>query len=208
MKKMKINIKLGQTKLSHLEAMANVEHYNSNMQTNPLFQAQDIVDQLAKVNTSFNTLHNSIIAPYTENKTNNVNAARDDLNREVTDLKNKVQGIANKPGLSDEERLGITHAAGMSDKTKIIHSARIFKVLNGDISGTVILLARGGAVSNNWQYTTDIKEFTGRITIDGTSKASTEVSGLPIKTDVAFFHQPVFRGVKSNWEGPVIITVL
>ena len=205
---MKINIKLGQSKLTHLEAMANVEHYNRNMQSNPLFQAPDVVDQLGKVNTAFNTLHSSIIAPHAENKTNIVKGARDDLNREVTDLKNKVQGIANKPGLSDEERLSITHAAGMSEKTKIIHTARIFKALNGEVSGTVILLARGGAVSNNWQYTTDVKEFTGRINIDGTSRASTEVSGLPIKTDVAFFHQPVLSGVKTNWEGPVIITVL
>jgi len=205
---MKVKITLKQKNQSNLTAMYNAEHYISNITGNPLFQAADIVAQLARVVTANTNLHTEITAAISDNKINKINAAREALDREITDLKNKVEGIANKPETLDSERLVVVHSAGMSDKARTSHTARIFKALNGVVSGTIILLARGGARANEWQYTTDTKNFTGRIALKTTTKAMIEVPNLPINTQVAFFHKATIIGVDTDWEGPVIITVL
>jgi hypothetical protein len=208
MEKMKVQIALKQKKQSNLTAMYKAEHYISNITGNPLFQATDVVEHLARVVTANTNLHTEITAAISDNKTNKINAAREALDREVTNLKNKVEGIANKPETLDSERLVVVHSAGMSDKAQASHTARIFKALNGVVSGTVILLARGGARANEWQYTTDTQNFTGRIALKTTTKAMLEVPNLPINTPVAFFHKATIANVDTDWEGPVIITVL
>jgi len=207
-KMMKVQITLKQRKQSNLSAIYNAEHFIGCITGNPLFLAPEIVAQLARVVTAYTNLHTEIAAAISEFKGDHISAAREVLDREVTNLKNMIEGVANKPEILDSERLGIIHSAGMSDKAQASHTARVFKAINGEVSGTIVLLARGGAKSNEWQYTTDTVNFTGRIALKTTTKAMIVASGLPINTPIACFHKPIMVGVDTDWEGPVNIMVV
>ena len=205
---MKVQISLGLNGSSNLEVMADAEHYSTSIKDNSLFQISEITGQVTKVETANNNLHTEIVAAISENKTDKVKDAREKLERELTKLKGLIEGVANDPATPESQRLSVVHSAGMTEKSQKARQARVFKVVNGDVSGTVILMARGGASANEWQYTTDTEKFTNRVAADTTTTASTEIAGLPVKTDVAFFHKAIISGVKTDWEGPIIITVL
>jgi hypothetical protein len=205
---MHIQIVLKQKRQSNLTAICNAEQYISSITGNPLFSSAEIVAQLAKVVTALNSIHTEITSANAGKKAAKISAARDTLNREVKYLKDLVQGVANKPETPDAERLTIVESAGMSDRAHATRSAGIFRAIQGTVSGTIILLARGGAKANEWQYTTDIKSFTGRIALETTTRAMLEVPNLPVNTTIACFHKPIIAGVKADWEGPVIIMVL
>lgn len=84
---------------------------------------------------------------------------------------------------------------------------RTFKAKNSNISGTVLLSAKGMAKAHVWKYTLDIVNFTNFQEIDPTTEAKTSVSGLTKKTEVAFFHKPVIAKVVSPWEGPEFVVI-
>jgi hypothetical protein len=72
----------------------------------------------------------------------------------------------------------------------------------------VLLTAQGGANANEWQYTPDIVNYTGRIAVATTTKARTEIPNLKKGTEYAFFHKAIISGTNTDWEAPVILMVI
>jgi hypothetical protein len=147
-------------------------------------------------------------APISDAKTDNINVARDVLDRMLNILASKVEAVANSPTLVDEQRVGIVHSAGMEVKTQVIPKKRVFAVTSGKVEGSVHLTASGGANAHEWQYTSDVLNFTGRIIVPTTTVSSTDINGLQIGTKYAFFHKSILPGASTDWEGPLMMTVV
>ena len=203
-----IQIVLSLRDCNNAQIMVVADHYSSCMKTSKYFTDPIAVNQLANVDEAINNLRNIINAPIYATQSEDIAAARDALDRALIKLKNIVQDIANDSSVPDANRVTIVHSAGMTVKSQVHPQARIFTVKQGDISGTVVLTAQGGANANEWQMTTDIEKCTNRIPLPTTVPAKTIVSNLQKKADYAFFHRAVISGTETNWEGPIIITVV
>jgi len=205
---MHIEINLSLSDYNDAELLVLCDSYVAQMTSNPMFAAPEMVAQVAKVATSITTLRNNINAIESMNKKDAINKASDNLRRYVSKLKNMVCDQANDPDVADIDRESIVHGAGMVVKSSGEHPTNVFKAVLGVISGTIKLSAHGNVNGHQWKYTFDTKEFTNCIHLDSTTVAEIEIQGLPVKTDVACFHKAVIAGIKTDWEGPVIITVL
>jgi len=205
---MKVRIALFLSRTSNAQALIQATRYTTSMTGNILFLAADIVDQVLATIASIAALYSAMTAPASASKTDLIKVAREILDKNVIILASKVECLANSPTLADDNRIGIIHSAGMEVRIIGRPKKRAFRVENSDIEGLVRLIAQGGANAHEWQYTTDIIHYTGRVAITTTTKASTEVSGLTRGVRYAFFHKPIIPGVNTDWEGPIIITVL
>jgi hypothetical protein len=205
---MKAKPALGLSNTSNAEVLVLTGHISTNMTANPLFAAADITAQLAVTNTAATALRNAMNATTSDTRTDNIRVARDVLDRNLMILAAKVEAVANNPTLPDDQRDGIIHSAGMPVKGKANPQKRVLAAVPGDTSGTVLLTAPSGGVAHEWAYTTDVVNYTNRITLPATSTASTTVSGLKPLTQYAFFHRAVLRKGSSEWEGPITCMVL
>lgn len=203
-----IQIVLSLKESNNAQIMVVADHYISSMLSSTFFTDSIVANQMEKVKDATNNLRNKMNAPLYGTQSEDIAAARDVLDRALTKLKNIVQDIANDSAVADANRVTIVHSAGMTEKAQVHPQARKFTVKQGDISGTVVLTAQGGANANEWQMTTDIEKCTNRIPLPTTVPAKTIVSNLQKKTDYAFFHRAVISGTETNWEGPIIITVV
>jgi hypothetical protein len=201
-----INLSLGD--YNDAELLVLCDTYVAQMTGNPLFAAPQMVAQVANVAHAVTTLRNSINAIETLDKRDLIGKASDALRRTVTKLKNMVQDQANDPDVADIDRESIVHGAAMVIKIHGERTSNFFKAIHGIISGTIKLVAHGSVNGHQWKYTFDTKEYTNCIHLDSTTIAEIEITDLPVKTEVACFHRAVVAGTKTDWEGPVIITVL
>jgi hypothetical protein len=204
---MKVKIVLDLNGCNNAQLIADAERYTTCMTGNELFADADVVAQVTTTKTALTELRNAVSAPLSETKKDNVRIKRDALDRCLIKLANKVEDIANAPQVSDLSRLDIVHSAGMVTKGQIHPQKHQFKVVNGKISGTAKLTAQGGAKAHEWQYTTDIVSYTGRIAVDSTTRANTEIANLAEATRYAFFHKPIISNTITEWEGPIILLV-
>lgn len=205
--KVKPVLNLGST--SNAQVLVDATHYTTNMTGNALFAAADIVAQVTATVAATTALRTAMNAPITDNKTDNINAARETLDRNLTILAGKVEAVANNPTLVDDQRVGVVHSAGMEVKNVAIPKKREFSVAFGETDGSVHLTAAtGDAKAHEWQYTSDVVNFTGRTSVSSTTKASTDISGLAHGTRYAFFHKPIVAGKSTDWEGPLFMMVI
>jgi len=206
-KTMKTKIVLNLGSISNAQVLIDADHYTTDMTGNTHFTATDTVAQVATVKTAVTNLRTAINEPTSDTKTDDIAIARDALDRALRKLANKVEDLANDPSTPDANRVNIVHSAGMSVKNQVHPQKHIFTASNTDISGTVLLTAQGGAKANEWQYTTDIINFTGRVPVASTTKAHTEIPNLKKGTEYAFFHKAIVAGTNTDWEAPVILMV-
>jgi hypothetical protein len=204
---MKVQVALNLQGSNNAQVLVDADNYVTNMTNNPNFSAPEIVAQVAVTKTSSASLRTVMAAPTSDTKTDDIRIARDVLDRNVTKLARQVEDVANDPSTPDANRVDIVHSAGMNVKSQVRPQRHKFTASNADVSGTVILTAQGGANAHEWQYTNDLTNFTGKIAATSTTTAHTEVSGLKKATEYAFFHKAIIAGVKTDWEGPVFLTV-
>jgi len=205
---MKIQVALNLHSKNNAQLIADADIYTTNMTDNAYFIAPEIVAQVKTTKTATLTMRNAMNAPTSDTKNDMIKVSRDALERNLSKLKGEVESVSNSPTISEIERISIVHSAGMSIKQQPHPQARIFSAKQGSISGSVILTAQGGANANEWQYTTDTVNFADRISLPTTTTAKTQVDGLLKKTDYAFFHKAIIAGENTEWEDPIIFTVL
>ncbi len=202
---MKIQVVLSLGSCSNAQVLIDGDRYVTSMTGNTYFAPAAITDILTTCQTSITNLRAAINAPISSIRTDNIKIARDALDRNLTMLGAKVEEVANDPTIADALRVEIAHSAGMDVKNQIRPQKHQFTVANTEISGTVHLTAQGGAKAHEWQYTSDIINFTERIAVPTTTTANTNVPNLKKGTEYAFFHKAIEVGQNSGWEGPIIL---
>jgi hypothetical protein len=204
---MKIKVALKLASCSNSQLLVKGDHYVNSMTGNAHFAAPSIADHVAICKTDVTNLRAAINAPMSDTKMDNIRIARDALIRDLTVLGTKVEEVANDPSLPDSKRLEIVHSAGMEAKDQVHPAKHVFSAENSNISGTVHLSAPGGAKAHDWEWTTDVINFTGRVSLTPTTKASTDIQNLKKGTEYAFFHKAIIPQEDTDWEGPVILLV-
>jgi len=204
---MKVQIALNLKGSSNAQILVDADHYTTDMTGNAHFAAAEIVAQVAATKTAITNLRTAINAPTSDTKTDDIKIAREALERNLTKLANKVSDVANDLTTPDANRIDIVHSAGMNAKGHAHPQKHKFTAINTEISGTVHLTAQGGANANDWQYTPDIINLSARIAAETTTTAHTDIPNLKKGTEYAFFHKAIIAGVKTDWEGPVFLTV-
>ncbi len=205
---MKIQIVLNLKECSNAEILIAGDHFVTDMTGNSHFTLADIVAQVTVVKNDVTGLRTAINAPTSDTKTDDIRVARDTLERAIKKLANKVEDLANDPATLDENRINIVHSAGMNAKNQAHPQKHKFTVANSEVSGTVNLTAQGGANANEWQYTSDVINFTNRVASPTTTKANTEIKNLKRGTEYAFFHKAIISGTATDWEAPLILMVV
>jgi hypothetical protein len=106
-----------------------------------------------------------------------------------------VQNIADN---SPANALQIIKSAGMDVKQSIAHSISDFSVSYGDVSGTVLLLAKAVAkrASYEWQMGTDGKTW---VNLPHTLSCKTSVTGLTPGTTYYFRFNAVTKDGEGTW---------
>ena len=205
---MRVQVALKLGSCTNAQLLVNGDRYVTYMTGNSHFADEVTVALVTKVKTGVTTFRAAINAPMSDTKSDNMKIARDALERDITRLGGKVVDIANDPAISDAMREEIVHSAGMEVKDQAHRGPRVFEAKNTGFSGTVSLTARGGADANNWEYTEDIINFTGRIAVEPTTRAEAIIPNLKRGTEYAFFHKAVRSTGNSGWEGPVLLIVM
>ncbi len=204
---MNIQIVLNLKMKNNADVVAMANRYVANLTGNSLLNSAEIVKQTEVVKTLADALSALMCKPVYEAKAANLRVSRENLDRELTILAGQVEAVANSSSTVDSDRIGIVESAGMDIKTYPSRSKRVFGVTNGDISGSVKLVAEGGARAHEWQYTSDLVNFTNRVAAQTTVRGSSEITGLS-KGVYAFFHKPIYSDRVVDWEGPIINTVV
>ena len=166
-----------------------------------------IAEQVATVSANVASLRTALSAPKSDTKTTDIKEARWVLDTNLTKLGHSIQGVANDPAVPDENRVGILHSAGMSEKGHTNPQKHKFTASNTAVSGRPHLTAEGGANAHDWAYTLDLVGFTNRVPLETTTTAHTDVPGLTPKLEYAFFHKGIYPGNNNVWEGPIFLVV-
>jgi hypothetical protein len=204
---MKIQVVLKLSSRSNAQILIDGQHYVVCMTGNPYFAAEEDVALVATCKGSITGLSTAVNAPISETKTDVIKIGRDKVDRNLTMLGARVEEVANDPSIPDSQREEIAHSAGMETKTSPQPKTRVFSVRNTRVSGVVYLIAKGRAKAHEWQYTTDVINFTGRIAANSTSQANTTIPGLKKGTEYAFFHKAIMAKGETDWEGPILLIV-
>ena len=200
---MKVVVVLDLGSKSDAQIMVDADHYIMCMMNNPRFTANEVVTQITVTQTAVSDMRAAMNNTLIDAR----KVAREILERNVTILGHKVEDIANEITTPDSERIDYVHSAGMDVKNKKNPGRHKFAVSNSNVSGTVKLIAQGGARSHEWRYTEDIVNFTEKIELDITTKGQTEITNLKRKTEYAFFHRAIEVGKKNDWEGPIFLII-
>ena len=205
---MEVVIVLGLSKTNDAQALVNANTYCTDVLASSYFATADFAAQITKVQTAAEKLQAVLMSTNSNTKTDDTKTARMCLDKELKKLKRMVENVANDPSVSDTDRITIVHSAGMSPKTQTNPKQRVFAVNNAEVSGSLCFVAAGGVAANEWQYTLDTIGFTNRVSLPSTTKARTEASGFTPGAKVACFHKAIVANTATDWEGPIIITIL
>ncbi|MFM9840117.1 MAG: hypothetical protein ACKVOQ_17760 [Cyclobacteriaceae bacterium] len=156
---MKANVVLNLGSTSNAQVLIDADNYVQDMTGNPLFAAADIVVHVTATATATKNLRAAMNAPTSDTKTDNIRVEREILDRSLAILANNVEDVANDPLLTDDQRVGVVHSAGMAVKGQTSTKKRVFTVANGDVEGSVKLTAQGGVNAHEWQYTTGCNQL-------------------------------------------------
>lgn len=204
---MKIQISLGLDSKSNGQLLIDGDTYTRDMANSAYFTVADIVAQVNLTKTSITNFRNAVNAPTSDTKKDTINSTRDDLERNLKALANKVEIVANAPTTKEADRITVIHSAGMDAQDHPAPKKHTFGVENTDAHGTVLLKALGRMRAHLWEYTPDVINFTGRIFVDPTTVAHTEIPNLRKATEYAFFHMGIKAKTKPVWEGPILLVV-
>ena len=205
---MTVRVSLFLRATSNEKILIKASHYTSNMTNNALFSAADIVAQVEATVIATDNLDAAMNQSLSETKMANIKVCRGILDKHLIILAGKVEAVANDPNLPDLERVVVVSAAGMELKPKTLPKKRVFTAVNGPISGTVYLIAAGGDIVHEWQFSEYAPDFTNRTSAPLTLVANTKITGLTSLKTYAFFHRGTVRGHKTEWEGPIFLLVL
>jgi hypothetical protein len=214
---MKVSVVLGLKTTSDVEVCVDADLYCNSISasTNPNFIAPAvsttvaalITAQITIIRSSTTALRTAIAAATSDVRTDNIRSNRAIVDSNLTILANLVENVANAPTVLDINREGIVHSAGMTLKAKSGRSKVEFGAKNLDEPGAVHLVASGGAAAHQWTYTSDLVNFANRQSVEATTVAQTDVTGLVVGTKYAFFHKAISSDGPQPWEGPVFLVV-
>jgi hypothetical protein len=204
---MNVTVVLGVSKKNDSAIIVIANGIVAKMTNNPYFTLATDLAKIAKVKTASLNLQNALESGDLTNKKSIIKQAKHDLHRNLKSLRNLVEDTANDSSISDDLRVIIVESTGMSVKIHSHPVSKVFIAIHGDVKGSILLVVPSGANSNEFQYTGDVVGFTNRITVDSTTMSHIMLYGLPLGP-MAFFHKAVFPRKKTDWEGPIIITVI
>jgi hypothetical protein len=205
---MNITVNTGVNSKAVASLLVGSKNIVSRVKDNPLFPDAIFKEPVTELDTAVQNLYKVASEERTGQKASRVRAARKEVNRCLRVLTHEVDKIANRPGLDDDWRETIVLSAGMKVRQVRPRRPQTFEAKRGDKSGTVLLKAKGGVYANEWQSTTDLVEFSNRVTHTTTTKAKTLITGLTPKVKHAFFHRAIVSGKETSWEGPIFLEVL
>jgi hypothetical protein len=118
-------------------------------------------------------------------------------------MRTYVQSIADG---NPSDAAAIIESAGMKVRTVTLHDKPELSVKLGDVSGSVLLVAKAAAdrAAYDWQYSTDQKTWTAA---PQTLKAKTSISGLTAGTIYYFRVQSLIKTGEQNWSQVVYVLV-
>ena len=183
---------------------ANAQQIVTTMTGNAAFPSP--APALATVTTAINDFQTAEAAALARTKgaAATRNAKRKALVQLLEQLKTYVQTVADA-SVADGE--GIILSAGMAVRKTAIHPPRVFSAEQGDVSGSVKLIASAAAkrASYNWQYSIDGGKTW--VAMPGTLQAKTTVAGLTAGTTVQFRYQALTKDGEGNWSQVVSLLV-
>jgi|GEM_PF-1448118 len=205
---MKVLVALGLSAINNSGMVIFARHLAACITGQTIFDLPEITAQVALMLADTTTLETCLTAPQSETKTGDSKAARERLERSVTGLARLIETLANSATVTEDQRVNVINLAGMEVKSQGTgKKKRIFSVSHGAMDGSVVLTAPSGAVSHEWQYSTDIITFSNKVSLTTTSVGIFEIAGLESGKTFAFFHRSVIPGEVTLWEGPLIIKV-
>ncbi len=179
---MKAQVNLGLKDKSNAQLLVDSDTYTGAMTSNPNFTAADVVAQVTATKTATTNMRTACNVPKSDVKEDNITIARDALERNLTILSHKVEDAANSPSTPDLSRVEVVHSTMMNEKNHPAPQKHKFTVTNTAVSGTVHLTAEGMVNGHNWEYTSDVINFTNKIAVEPTTKSYTDITGLVKKT--------------------------
>jgi len=188
--------------------LADLGLYVASMTASDKFSDPASVAQLTATTTAGGKLKTAMDSPNSDGKSANVQIARDAVDYQLDKLKNIVLSKANDPTTPDDVRLSIAAESGMPYLIRGGRGKQVFTVLHGSTSGSVHVIMPGGANSYSVVYTKDVITFKDRSDPVDTTLSRINIEGLDKDTKYAFFYKGVYPKIKSDWEGPITLTVL
>jgi hypothetical protein len=168
------------------------------------------VTALAACTTNINNLETAeaLVQTHASGSVASRDTAHEVSKKDMRSIRGMVQQLAdnNLPNASI-----IIESAGLSVKAPGGRKTIVFEAKNTLVSGTVKLVApsnKGARGSHQWFYTTDLTGFTNKVTVMGTTKASTTIDSLVEGTKYAFFHSAIVPTGINTEDGPVFLTVI
>lgn len=210
---MKVKVNLGLYEKSDAQVIIEGKQIALKMEGNTNFNqaGNPITPALSVLTAAINELETALAAAQDTGTapTQVLRQKRHVVDTLLTKLGHYVEDTANDAALTDDKREGVVVSAGMAVKVRSSRKKQHFEAKNTDLSGTVRLAAEGvDRGAHEWQYTTDVINFTNRISVDSTTTAHINIFGLVSGTKYAFFHKVITAGEKNDWEGPVFLMVV
>ncbi len=206
----RVKVKLELDRKSNAQVLVDADNSIVAMTNNNRFSAAEIVAQVTATKTANIALRAAMNAPTSDTKTDDIKSARVVLDYNYTKLGHQVEGVANDPSLSDDEKVAVVHSAHMDEQNHYHPQKHKFTVKNILPLGTAHVTAAGEANAHEWDWTLDVVNLQDRVHADSTTKANTDIFVPNAKkgTEVAFFHKPIIAKKKTAWEGPIFLTLV
>ena len=133
------------------------------------------------------------------------NDRKADLVKLLQQLRAYVQAVADA---TPENAGSIIESAGMSLRRRPVFPARSFVAKQGELSGTVTLVAPSAGARAGYEWASSTDGGTTWVSAPFTLKAKTTLSGFTPGTKVMFRYRPTTRAGEGDWSQKVSIIVL
>ena len=205
----KVVVKLDLAHKSNAVVLVDSDNSTGAMTGLARFAAAEIVAQVLATKTATTGLRTALNAPTSDTKTDDIKSARAVLDFNFTKLGHQVEGVANDPALSDDERVAVVHSARMDEKNHTHPQKHKFTVKNILPFGTAHTTAEGEANAHEWDWTKDVVNFLDRVHEESTTTAHTDIviTNATKGMEIAFFHKAIIPKIKTSWEGPIFLTL-
>ena len=127
-------------------------------------------------------------------------ARRKKLERLLEHLKAHVQACADA---DPDNAQSIIESAGMSVKKVRPYPASVFRVKQGPVSGSVVLLAPRAAGRAGYEWGYRVAGTTAWTTVPYTVKATTTIRGLTVGAKTEFRYRTTTKNGAGDWSDPV-----
>jgi len=172
------------------------------MTGNPLFPTPD--PALGTLTVQADALE---VATTAQTRVKGAAAVRDAKRRALLDGLQHLRAYVQKVADADPTNARtIITGAGLKVKTVTVHPKQDFVAKQGNVSGTVRLVAKASSTraSYEWQYSADQKTWT---TVPATPAANTDIANLPPATTQYFRHRATTKAGVGDWSQVVSLIV-